>query len=129
MQKTSQFAATKMEKLALPASAEAWEGSGTLCLKTPSTGAASQRSRGFRACKQPWVHQETTNLGHFFWTESCRCRGWGQQGGWPSTVPSSGATCSQLPVLAAWAVPPQSDETSEPRQGYFRPGFAQGMYF
>lgn len=62
MRKTSRFAATKMEKLALPASAEAWEGSGTLCLKTPSTGAASQLSRGFRACKQPWVHQETIKL-------------------------------------------------------------------
>lgn len=55
----------KWKKLAVPASTEAWEGSGTLCLKTPSTGAASgshQLSRGFRACKQPLVHPKKTKL-------------------------------------------------------------------
>lgn len=52
MSTTSQFAATKMGKLALPANSAGWEGSGTLCLKTPSTGAASgshQLSRGFKS--------------------------------------------------------------------------------
>lgn len=34
-----------------------------------------------------------------------------------------------LCLLTAWDAPPQSNETSEPRQGYFCPGFAWGMYF
>lgn len=54
-----------MEKIGRSSIYRSLEGSGTLCLKAPSTGAASgshQLSRGFRACKQPLVHPKKTKL-------------------------------------------------------------------
>lgn len=55
--------------------------------------------------------------------------GLGNHGGWLNTVGKEGAACEPLRLLTAWDAPLQSNETSEPWQGYFCPGFTWGMYF
>lgn len=83
MSTTSQFAATKMGKLALPANSAGWEGSGTLCLKTPSTGAASgshQLSRGFKSLQTALGSPSWCSAGTLFLGRKLQMLGLGTAG-------------------------------------------------